>query len=196
VVCSGGRRGKDFTYALLDECAPDDTGPFERDEAIIKLADRYLQCHSPATVRDFAWWSGLTAKDARAGFEGLGDKYLQCSIDGNTYLLTAEDTEPIEKQGAVRLLPNFDESFVAYADRTAAIRPGVYENRNHANVAFLGNVITVDGLVVGTWRRTVGRKVLTLQTDLFVSITESQTNALFASAGRLALFHGLPLKCA
>ena len=66
VICSGPRRGKQFTYALLDERAPA-TKPKTRDEALAELAKRYFASHGPATVRDFAWWSGLTTKDAQTG---------------------------------------------------------------------------------------------------------------------------------
>ena len=66
VICSGPRRGKQFTYALLDERVPA-TKPKARDEALAELAKRYFASHGPATVRDFAWWSGLTAQGRAAG---------------------------------------------------------------------------------------------------------------------------------
>ena len=66
MICSGPRRGKQFTYALVEERAPR-ARVLPRDEALAELARRYFQSHGPATVHDFAWWSGLTVKDARAG---------------------------------------------------------------------------------------------------------------------------------
>jgi len=192
VICSGGRRGKEQTYALLDELAPADSGPVERKEAIVSLADRYLQRHSPATAQDFAWWSGLTVSDARAGFDAMGNKYLRRAINGKEYLLAPEDEARGPSQCAVRLLPNFDESFVAYANRTAAVDPAIYKDRNHANVAFLGNVITIDGKVVGTWRRTVGRNEVQLQTMLLRGLTSQESAALDAASERYAEFLGRP----
>ena len=64
VICSGPRQGKQFTYALLEERAPK-AKTRERAEALAELAKRYFASHGPATVRDFAWWSGLTLNDAR-----------------------------------------------------------------------------------------------------------------------------------
>ena len=53
VVCSGPRRGKQFTYALLDErvrpVAPIPT----RDEALAKLARRYFQQPWPRDAAGF-----------------------------------------------------------------------------------------------------------------------------------------------
>jgi hypothetical protein len=61
---NGARRGKQFTYALLDERAPA-APPRERDDALRELAHRYFTSHGPALANDFAWWSGLTVADAR-----------------------------------------------------------------------------------------------------------------------------------
>jgi len=64
LVCSGPRRGNRSTYALLDRRVPR-SASLDRDEALAELTKRYYQSHGPATVRDFAWWSGLTVADAR-----------------------------------------------------------------------------------------------------------------------------------
>ena len=53
LVCSGIRKGKQLTYALLDTRTPL-TKPLHRDEALAELAKRYFQSHAPATVKDFA----------------------------------------------------------------------------------------------------------------------------------------------
>ena len=68
VICSGPRRGKESTYALLSERAPMGRR-LSRDEALAELTQRFFQSHGPATVRDFVWWSGLTTADARRGLE-------------------------------------------------------------------------------------------------------------------------------
>jgi hypothetical protein len=52
VLCSGARRGKQFTYALLDEQAPQ-AKSLERDEALAELTRRYFTSHGPATLQDF-----------------------------------------------------------------------------------------------------------------------------------------------
>src|SRR5512141_1191648 len=41
VICSGGKRGKQFTYALLDERAPQ-AKSLEREEALAELTKRYF----------------------------------------------------------------------------------------------------------------------------------------------------------
>ena len=66
LICSGGRRGKQFTYALLDERAPH-ARTLSRQEALVELSRRYFLSRGPATVQDFAKWSGMTIADATGG---------------------------------------------------------------------------------------------------------------------------------
>src|SRR4030095_7995166 len=71
IICSGARAGKQFTYALLDEVVPSPSSAkaskFNRDQALAELTRRYFTSRGPATVQDFAYWSSLTAKDAKTG---------------------------------------------------------------------------------------------------------------------------------
>ena len=65
-VCSGPMRGKAHTYAAFDARVPPGVA-HEGDGARAELARRYFATRGPATLRDFAWWSGLPMADARAG---------------------------------------------------------------------------------------------------------------------------------
>ena len=67
LICSGPRRGKQFTYALLDERAPT-ARTHDREQALVELTRRYFGSRGPATAHDFAKWSGLTVADARRGW--------------------------------------------------------------------------------------------------------------------------------
>src|SRR3954449_6955395 len=69
VLCSGGLRGRQQTWALVDDRVPPAPAPFDRDAALRGLAVRYATGHGPVTERDFAWWSGLTLADVRKGLE-------------------------------------------------------------------------------------------------------------------------------
>src|SRR5216684_6032669 len=84
IVCSGARRGKQFTYALLDERAPQ-ARTLDRDEALAELTRRYFTSHGPATLQDFVWWSGLAAIDAKAGIEMVKLQLVHEVVDGQAY---------------------------------------------------------------------------------------------------------------
>jgi hypothetical protein len=64
LVCSGPRKGKQFTHALLEERAPAALA-LSRDEALKKLTHIYFNSRGPATAYDFSWWSGFTLKEVR-----------------------------------------------------------------------------------------------------------------------------------
>ena len=66
LICFGPREGKQQTFVLLDEWIPG-AKRMARDEALAELARRYFTSHGPATVHDFAWWSGLLLSDAAQG---------------------------------------------------------------------------------------------------------------------------------
>src|SRR4029077_8441410 len=84
LIASGPRRGKQFTYALLEERAPKSRA-LDRDEAVAELTLRYFQSHGPAQIQDFVWWSGLRMADARAGIAIAGKTLERRVIDGKDY---------------------------------------------------------------------------------------------------------------
>jgi hypothetical protein len=68
LICLGQRKGKQFTYTLLSEYLPAPP-PFDREKALAEIAKRFFLSRGPASLKDFAWWAGLTAKDAKAALE-------------------------------------------------------------------------------------------------------------------------------
>ena len=84
MICSGPRRDRQFTYALLDERAPQARN-LDRDDALVELTKRYFTSHGPATVQDFAWWSGLTQAEIRVGLDMAQGTLIQEKVDGKTY---------------------------------------------------------------------------------------------------------------
>jgi hypothetical protein len=104
VVCSGPRRGKQATYALLDERVPP-AAVLEREEALLELTRRYFRTRGPATPRDFAWWSGLSAADVKRGIQIAGRELEQVAFDGQE--LYVMDRALPKAQPSAHLLPNF-----------------------------------------------------------------------------------------
>jgi hypothetical protein len=144
IICSGPRRGKHLTYMLLPRRAPRALR-CSRDEALAELTRRYFRSHGPATVRDFVWWSGLTAADAKRGLAIV--RARSEAIDGLTYW-TVGSVRAIAGAGdAVHLLPVYDEYLVAYRDLEAV-------PRGKASWGVLPQAVVCGGQVVGTWKAT------------------------------------------
>jgi hypothetical protein len=150
VVCSGPRRGRHFTYALLTSRAPN-APPLPREEALGALVRRYFSSHGPATIRDFVWWSGLSTADTKRGLEIV--RARQTAVDGHLYWTVGPDepTATVPRgTPSVHLLPIYDEYLVAYRDRAAV--PHSWQPSG-STVTF-HHALIVDGQVAGTWRVT------------------------------------------
>ncbi len=191
VVCSGALRGKQHTHALLEERVQR-ARVAERDEAVADLVSRYFASHGPATLNDFAWWSGLTVVDGRRGLEAHGARFVSEKVAGLTYWFDSS-AAPVGALGpAALLLPNFDEFTVAYRarelfySRELEFRPGPRDD------APFGNVIVIDGQVVGLWKRSMVKERLKIEPRWFNTPSRREQAAFEEAAERYATFVGLP----
>lgn len=163
IVCNGARQGKQHTYALVDEKIPP-SPTLPREEALARLAARYFGSHGPATIRDFQWWSGLPAADARAGLEAAKPGLFSEKTADKEYWFAAP--EPGPAGSAIHFLPAFDEYIVGYTDRSAVLDPAFGKEAITINGIFKP-VIVVEGKVTGLWKRTAKKDHLLLETRFF-----------------------------
>ena len=188
VICSGGRRGKQPTFALLDEIAPN-AHVRKREEALAELALRYFQSRGPATMRDFTWWTGFTLGDAREALDLAKVKLVSERVDGETYWLV--DGKMVSRPSpSAHLLPAFDEYLVGYRDRSALIDPQ-YLRLVNAGGGMLNPAAVIDGRVVGTWKRTLGKQAVAITVRPFRGLRGPERDAIIAAAERYAAFLGL-----
>jgi hypothetical protein len=189
VLCSGPRRGKQFTYALLDERAPS-TPTFSRDEALLELTRRYFATRSPATARDFAWWSGLTVSDSKRGIElGIGD--LEPLTIGDQQYWRAADCRLPRPSPSAHLLPNYDEYFIGFRDRRAIARRIGNPWPVLGASALVPHVIVVDGELVGTWKRTIEKDKVIVTLRYQTRVNGAERGRITAAAKGLARYLGL-----
>jgi hypothetical protein len=197
VICSGPRRGKQLTYALLDERVPAAPPP-PRGQALAELAARYFTSHGPARVQDFAWWSGLTVADAKTGVESVRPRLAEQEHGGATYWFAPAKKKAapaLDESGPViHLLPNYDEFLVAYKDRSASVDATFAKGAGPRGDASANNVVVMNGKVVGVWRRTFEKTAAAIETKLLVRFGKTEMNALRAAAERYGHFVGLPVR--
>jgi hypothetical protein len=188
VICSGARRGKQFTYALLDERAPQ-AKTLERDEALAELTLRYFTSHGPATVQDCAWWSGLTQADIRSGLASVRTQLVQESVEGKVYWHAGAAAAATPANTSF-LLPAYDEYTVAYKDRSA-----ILDTRDAPQVgsAVIDSVIVLDGQAVGNWKRTFDKGTVVITCAPFSPLSDAQNAAIAAAAQRHGRFLNMPV---
>jgi hypothetical protein len=193
LIVSGARRGKRFTYALLEERV---TKPmvFEREAALFELARRYFTTRGPATVDDFAWWSGLTKADARKGVEMAAMHLEKESIDGRSYWFPAAERRLRIPASLAHLLPNYDEYFVGLKDRTAFSARLESSGARPRTSALLGNLIVVNGQIVGGWRRTLAERGAVIELSSLIRLSEAERRAVESAVKKLSRFLALPVE--
>src|SRR5262245_20035342 len=188
VICFGAREGKQQTFALLDEWAPK-AKRMARDESLAEIAKRYFAGHGPATLQDFAWWSGLTTADATAGLEMAKRSLVQENINGQTYWLASSTPATNDSSPTAHLLPAYDEYTVAYKDRSAALNPKYAKLPNYGHGIF-NPTIVVGGQVVGTWKPKLKKDTLVIAPSPFTKLKRAETHAIAEAAKRYGKFLG------
>ena len=193
VMCSGGRRGNQFTYALLDDRVPI-TRTLSREAALAELTRRYFTSHGPAQLHDFTWWSCLTVADGRAGLEMVSRELTSDTLDGRTYWFATKTVRARVRPQRAHLLGLYDEYLIAYKDRSAA-RDLSRWTPTTAWDPFSAPVV-VGGRVVGGWKKKVtGERVVATVTALG-PLGRSDKRAVEDAADRYAAFVGLDLQLA
>ena len=189
LVCIGPRQGKQQTFVLLEDWLP--LGKeFARDEALAELALRYFTGHGPASVKDYIWWSGLPAAEARAGLESVKAKLEKAIIDKEEFWFATH--EPVSKVASTtaHLLPFVDEYLIGYRDRGAVINPEYHALVDSGNVIFNAPVI-IDGQVAGIWKRSFKRGKVIISATLFRPLSATENDALADAVTGLGHFLGL-----
>jgi DNA glycosylase AlkZ-like len=191
VICSGSRQGKQFTYALLDQRAPN-ARSLSRDDALAELTHRYFNSHGPATLRDYVWWSGLTVREARTGLEMIKPTLVQEALDGLVYWFPPSTSRTRRATSTVHLLPVYDEHLIAYKDRGIVLDESCTRGP-WSMVAEFPNQLVVSGRVTGAWGRTVSEKGIHIRVKPFRSLTRVELRGLEAAAERHGRFMKLPV---
>lgn len=179
LICYGPRRERQPTFVLLDDWVPARREP-SREQALATLAKRYLASHAPATVHDFAWWSGLLMKDAQQAVEAARSARVKAYPAAR------------RRKPAALLLPPWDEYIVAYKDRDAVV--GHLGKRGQDRLKVVGSSpIVIDGRVRGSWRRQIGTSSVRIAPEYWTAVTAAERRAVRDAALRYARFLGLDL---
>jgi hypothetical protein len=129
-----------------------------------ELLRRWLHAFGPATETDLRWWTGWTAREARAALAAT--PHAVVDLDGTPGLVLAEDAAPVAPPAPwAALLPTLDPTTMGWKERDWYLGP-------HAGVLFDGNgnagpTVWWDGRVVGGWaQRRSGEVVFRVLEDI------------------------------
>jgi hypothetical protein len=191
LICFGPRQGKQPTFVLFEEWLPR-ARRLPREEALAELAHRYFSGHGPATLRDFAWWSGLKLADARLAVSLAGRRLQEEMVDGELHWFTDLPAPRVAADDRAYALPAFDEFLIGYTDRSAALDAAA--SRLVIAGGMFKPVIVAGSRIVGTWKRRTGRGEVVCSIAPFAKLHEATVRASFAALERYARFVGLDLR--
>jgi hypothetical protein len=193
VVCSGALRGKHQTFALVDDLVPP-APPLPEDEALAELARRYFSSHGPATLKDFLWWSSLTAAQARRGLELLEGTGLRClTVGGRTYWMGEAPARRAAAGTPVHLLQAYDEYIIGYTESRKVLAVAGKPDAP-TRTRMYANVLSRDGQVIGFWRALASREEALVDVHLARPLDATTRSALEEELERYGRFVQLPAR--
>lgn len=148
-----------------------------------ELVLRYLRAFGPATAADVAAWSGLS--DVRSTVARLRSRLTVYRDHAGRELYDVPDgvfAEPAAP-APVRFLPQYDNVFLAHADRSRIMDAVRWDSSFVHRGAFLA-----DGFVAGAWKLARHGREATLEVDVRTPIQPGPRRELRAEADALLAF--------
>jgi hypothetical protein len=172
----------DFAVAesWLDDTLAEDARPHG-------LILRYLGAFGPASVRDFEGWSAL--RDAAPAFEELRPKLRTFRDERKRELFDLPNApRPDEDEEApVRLLPEFDNLLLAYADRRRIAADEHKPFLCSKNLLIPGTVL-VDGTIAATWKVESKKRTARLVVTPLVALSKKARTPIAEEGERMLRF--------
>jgi hypothetical protein len=111
----------------------------------------HLRAFGPSRLADIAQWSGLSIRSLRLGLDRIAEVATYQDARGRELFdLPGTPLPDADAPAPPRLLPMWDETLLAYADR-GRVLPERYRKRVIVKAGDVLPSFTVDGYVAGLW---------------------------------------------
>lgn len=193
IACFGpDAAGGKPSFVLLDDWL--ERGPvIPREEALGRLALRYLEAFGPAGPEDVASWSGLPMSDARTAWKRILAQLVEVeTAAGIAWMLKAHKDRLDDCSGStapqtVRLLPAYDTYLLGYRSRAIAVPPK-HARRVHPGGGVIRPALLVNGRVRGIWATKRRRQELEVVVEPFATLNDDEMPQLEAEAADIGRF--------
>lgn len=147
-----------------------------KEEALAILARKYFRSHSPASLKDFVWWSGLSVTEARQGIaaieqELLTDRFLAQKLYVHQSYKEEKTTD------ILHILPSYDEYLISYKDRTDVLNKE-YQHKAFNSFGIFRPVILYNGQIVGNWNKVIQKQTTHIEMNWFKKNTKIKRELL------------------
>ena len=192
LICSGALRGRQHTYALLDERAPK-AAEMTRDEALAELTRRYFASRGPATLKDYKTWASLTASEARKGLEMVKELFETETVDGRVYWFAAPIGKARPSFPVVDLVQGYDEYVMSYSESRDVMFKPAPPNLRPLDRSSYYHALLLNGRLIGHWRHQIDKGRAVIQTQFSRSLASEEKTAFDQAIARYGEFLGLPV---
>jgi hypothetical protein len=136
----------------------------------------------------------LSTTDAKFGVETIKPEFEQGTLNGETYWFKAPMNKVKTTGARAFLLPNYDEYTVGYTDRGAIFDSAHTDKLDSRGSVLAQHVILTAGRIIASWKRTLQKNAVVIETKPFIALKKSEMKAIIQSAERYATFLGLPFQ--
>ncbi|MCM4083131.1 winged helix DNA-binding domain-containing protein [Paractinoplanes hotanensis] len=195
ILCFGPSAGTKVSFARRDQWAAAGSWPYLGD-ALADAVLRYAAAYGPVSAADVGRWFAMRTGQARELLEKLADRFTTVDVAGTPGLVPADDDiEWDDDPDGVWLLPQYDPYVLGCGLRDRVVpRPRCERIFQHGRGRYEGavaqNVLLVDGVVAGMWRRVVRRSRVRVTVEAFVPLTAADRERIAGRAAEMAAFHG------
>ena len=176
LVCNGRTKGKQITYALLEERVTKPNSKLTKEEGLAKLALKYFVSHGPATLHDFSWWSGFPPTFCQNAINAIKLQLNSIEINGQIFWFGNDSSDKNSFRESVHFLPAFDEILIAYKTREISVLQE-HQSKTFTNNGIFKPIILENSKVIGMWKRTIKKDHAKIETHFF-NETESHKKAV------------------
>lgn len=175
LICSGADKNNKITFALLDERVPP-IQELHKEEALAILARKYFRSHSPASLKDFVWWSGLSVTEARQGIAAIEQELLTDHFLAQK-LYVHQSYKEEKTTDILHILPPYDEYLISYKDRTDVLNKE-YQHKAFNSFGIFRPVILYNGQIVGNWNKVIQKQTTHIEMNWFKKNTKIKRELL------------------
>jgi hypothetical protein len=123
---------------------------------VTALVTAYFHRYGPATIRDAAWWSGLSATDITTALRRSQRQLVTVTTPWSAqpclmFADQAAEATGHEETAGVQLLAHEDPVLKAYHETRDRYLAGLPQPRAFNQIGEAMPAITVNGIVTGTW---------------------------------------------
>ena len=135
----------------------------------------------------------MTVAECNRGIVMTGKQLQQITLNEKRYFVPLEFELPPKVSRAAHLLPNYDEYFIGFKDRSA-----IAQRLGHSGIVtggngLIANVVAIDGQLVGGWRRGFENGKTVLRFELMVKLNRKEHSRLKRAVERFAEYTANPI---